>query len=291
MNLAIQTALNSISTAGLYALVAVGFVLIYRASGVLNFAQGEFALLGGYIFVSATGWVAGSFILAAMLLIPIMFVIGVVVYRLALRRLLARGPLTLVLATIALSSLVEAICLIHWGSATIYPKTPWSIKSLHFSRSLVTSPLDIATIVGAVIVIGVLSLALQRTRLGIGMRATAENPLLASLRGLRVTAYISTAWGLALICAAIAGVLFGARGGLTPTDSALGFAAFPAVLIGGFDSIPGSLIGSVILALANGYVSTYVGGQYSIVAGYVLVLIVLVTRPSGLLGQRRVERI
>ncbi len=291
MHLVLQTLIGQLTIGSLYALVAVGFVIVYRSTRVINFAQGLFALLGGYFFFSIADGLGLGFWVSLVLSLLLSLVFGAAVYGILLRPLVGQSPLILVMLTIALSIVFGAVILMVWGSGTRFLDVPIH-GTLHLLFGVTVTVLD-ATIFGvAVVLLLTFSLVLRFSRFGSAMRAAAENPLLAAYRGINVGAISAATWAIAMFGASLAGIAYGATSGLAPgIGNVLGFAAFPAIIIGGLDSVAGALVGALVLAEIQGYAVTYLGGKFSDVVGYGLLLIVLVVRPTGLFGTKEIARL
>ena len=291
MSLALGIFLAQLAIASLYALAGVGFVIIYRGTKVLNFAQGILALLGGYFFYTVAVTLGLNFWVALPLAVIASGVFSAIIYLLLLRSLLGVEPLRLVMLTIALSIVLTAGTQILYGSATNYFNVPFN-GNFHLPFGVVLPTLDVAIMVTAVVLLVAFAIFLTRSRLGLSMRASAADARLATYRRISVNGISALTWGFAGAGAALAGIAYGAQLGLSSSaGDVLGFAAFPAIILGGIDSVPGALVGSFVLAEVQGYTSAYWGGQYSTVMGYVLLLVILVIRPSGLFGSREVIRL
>lgn len=291
MSLALGIFLAQLAIASLYALTGVGFVIIYRGTKVLNFAQGILALLGGYFFFSLSESLGWSFWISLPLAVVASGIFSALLYLLFLRSLLGVEPLRLVMVTIALSIVLTGGAQIVYGTATKYFNVPFN-GEFHLPFHVVLPTLDVAIMVTGVVFLGAFALFLTRSRLGLSMRAAAADARLATYRRVSVNSVSAFTWAVAGAGAALAGIAYGAQAGLSPSAAdVLGFAAFPAIILGGIDSVPGALVGAFVLAEIQGFTSAYWGGQYSSVVGYILLLVILVIRPSGLFGSREVVRL
>jgi len=287
----IQVFVEQLPIAALYALVGVGFVVVYRSTKVLNFAQGILALIGGYFFFSIARHVSVGFWLQVVIALAASAVFGALLYLIMLRPLIGENALLLVMLTIALDTVLGALILLIWGGTTRFVHVPYK-GSVHLPGGVRISTTSLGVLVIAVVLLVGFAIVLRYSRFGSAMRAAAENPLLASYRGVNVALISAIAWGIATVFAAIAGISYGATSGLSPSvGQVLGFAAFPAIVLGGIDSVAGALIGAVVLAEVQGFAIAYLGGSFSDLAGYLVLLLVLVVRPTGLLGSREVARL
>jgi branched-chain amino acid transport system permease protein len=276
----------------LYALVGIGFVILYRATGVVNFAQGSFMVLGGYIFYALVQTYQLPLVVALLCTVAGMGLSGAAIYMSLLRRMVGAEPFVLVIASLGLSVVIETIVVLIWGPniktlPELVPVTPLlSVGGVNVSA------LDIFSVGIAVTIIVALELGLQHTRLGVQMRAVADAPLLASLTRINVHTMSAIAWGIAALCAGVAGVAYALRTSLDPVGlQALGLVAFPAVLLGGLDSMRGALIGGVLLAVTQNLAILKLGGDWSDVVAYLVLLVVLLVRPFGLFGSRQIVRL
>jgi branched-chain amino acid transport system permease protein len=276
----------------LYAVVGIGFIILYKATGVINFAQGALMLMGGFLFFSLNQSFGLPWPLAMLGATLTMFAIGAVIYLGIFRRLVGAEEFTLVIATLGLSVCVLTLSLIIWGPGTRTLPETLSRETLFSIGNLRFSSVDVFSIVTALVVVVVLDLALRRTRVGIQMRAVADSPLLASLSRVNVHAMSAIAWGIASFCAGVAGVAYTMRLSADPAGMhALGLLAFPAILLGGIDSVRGVLVGGFLLALAQSSAAFVLGGEWSEVVAYAVMLAVLVVRPRGFFGSRQAVRL
>jgi branched-chain amino acid transport system permease protein len=287
-----QLLVGQLVPAALYALVSVGFVIVYKSTKVLNFAQGQLVLIGGLIAYSLSLAFSGQAALTIVVAVGIAFVIGPVIYLVILRPLLNAGPLLLVMLTIALSIVLAAVAEIKWGPDTQFIHLNVSKAVVHLPDGITLSSVGVGTIIAAVVVLGGLSAGLHWSRFGVATRAAAENPALATYRGVNVSGLAAATWGFAMATATLAGISFSMQTGLSANNAdVLGFAAFPAVIVGGLDSVPGALVGSVVLAEIQGLGVRWVGANFSDTIGYLLLLALLIIRPTGLFGSRDILRV
>jgi branched-chain amino acid transport system permease protein len=269
----------------LYTVVGVGFVILYKATHVLNFAQGSLMLLGGFVFFTFNQDWGMAWPLAMVLSLGAMAVIGASLYLLFFRRLVGEAEFTLVIATLGLSVLLLTVCMLIWGPATRTMPEQLSRSTLFSIGNLEFSSIDVFSIALAVVVVLGLDIALRHTRMGIRMRAVADHPLLASQLKVNVNAMSAVAWGIASFCAGVAGIAYAMRLSIDPSGmTALGLLAFPAILLGGLDSVRGVMAGGFVLAIAQSSASFYFGGEWTNVTAYAVLLAVLLVRPRGFFG-------
>ena len=287
-----QALVGTVVLAGLYAVVGIGFVILYKATGVLNFAQGALMLVGALVFYSATQTWGVPWGLAIPLTLLVLGVIGAVTYAAFFRRLVGAAEFSLVIATLGLSVVFVVVSLILWGPSTKTLPQLLSRAPLVSLGPVVVSSLDLFLIGFSLLVILVLDQGMRRSRIGMQMRAVADGPLLAGLLRINVHRMSAIAWAVAALCAGVAGVMQAMRLSIDPTGiQALGLAAFPAVLLGGLDSIRGVLLGGLLLAAAQNGTALLVGGIWSDVVAYAVLLVVLLVRPNGFFGSRKVVRL
>lgn len=276
----------------LYALVGVGFVVLFRATSVVNFAQGEFMVLGAYFFYGFLVELHQNAIIAIIAAAIATMVLGLVVNALIFYRLVGASLFTIVVATMGLSLLLETVQLIVWGPDTRELPNVLSNSTLIRPLGIPLSTLDVVTIVGAVAVIAVLEMGLRRTKIGVRMRAVADSTLLAALQRVSIPWYSGLAWALASLCSALAGVGIALQTAVDPVNiGQLGLLIFPVVIIGGIDSVVGAFAGGFIVAAIQTLVGYYLSGTWVDPICYGLLLVFLLLRPRGLFGSREIQRV
>ncbi len=287
-----QILLEGLIPAALYAPIACGLVIVYRSSRVLNFAQGVFCFVGAYVFF----WFAEDLHLDLMLSLLLtfvgVFVLGVCLYYLLLRPLLSRGPIVVVMVTIALTSVLEAAILMLFGSSTDYINdlVPQH-RALSLPGGVVFSVIQVATIVASAVVILTLILFLKYSNAGRTIKAVSDSPTLAAYWGYNSARLVSFTWGISFFLSTLAGVAYALSSSLDSGILVLGTIVFPVVLIGGMDSLGGALIGALLFGIMNQGVTVYFGGQWPDFVGYASLLIILTIRPFGLFGTKELARL
>jgi branched-chain amino acid transport system permease protein len=282
---------NGTITGLIYALIGIGFVVIFRATGVISFAQGAFMMVGALLFASCVNrgiGIAGSLAIVCVVL----FVIGGLVYWLVFSRLVGGEPFVVAVATVGLGILLEEGALLIWGPSIINIPVLFSIHLYHISGALALNSLDFFTIVLTLVVFAIVMFGLYRTPVGLQMRAVANNPRLATFAGVSVVRVSILAWAIAGLTASLAGVVYllGAQPDAGSVYS-LGLQAFPAILLGGIDSVAGALVGGLLIGLLQAAVATYIGGAWNDVVSYGVLLAILLLRPQGLFGNPAVARL
>ncbi|MFL9609902.1 branched-chain amino acid ABC transporter permease [Methylobacillus sp. Pita2] len=277
----------------MYSLVAIGFVLIYKASGVFNFAQGAMVLFAALTFVSLLErgvpfWAC----FAATLLIMILLAWGI--ERAVLRPLVNRPPITLFMATLGLSYIIEGLAQFLWGAQVHGLELGISDEPLEVG-GLLLSQFDLFAAATAGVLVLVLSLLFNKTRIGISLRAVADDQVAALSVGVRLQRIWMIVWAVAGFVGLVAGLLWGARLGVQFSLSLVVLKALPVLIIGGFTSIGGAIIGGLIIGasekLAEVYLGPVIGGGIENWFPYVLALLFLLVRPSGIFGEREIARV
>jgi branched-chain amino acid transport system permease protein len=277
----------------MYSLVAIGFVLIYKTSGVLNFAQGALLLFAALTFVSLAERGIPS-PLALLLTFTAMALIGIAIERTVLRPLVNQPPITLFMATLGLSYVVEGAAQIIWGTEVHGLDLGISDTPLELSGVFI-SKFDLFAAAVAAAMVALLTLFFRYTRVGLAFRAVADDQFAALAVGLRLTRVWAIVWTASGFVALVAGLLWGARLGVQFSLSFVVLKALPVLVLGGFDSILGAIVGGRGIGatekLAEVYIGEYFGGGIEGWFAYVVALAFLLIRPSGLFGQKSVERV
>ncbi|MAT05175.1 MAG: hypothetical protein CL424_09045 [Acidimicrobiaceae bacterium] len=283
---------GTVVLASIYALVGIGIVILFRSTAVVNFAQGAFMVAGAYLFYWGLEDVGLSWPLALLLSMSAMAVFGALCYVTMFRRLVGFDPFILVIATLGLGVVIQTVVAVIWGSSVRIMPGVFSLAPIDLPGNLRITPSALFGVVAAVVLIAALDLSMLRTRVGVRMRAVADRTLLASFVGVNVHLVSASAWAISSVCAGVAGAAFALQHELNPLSiNALGLVAFPAVLLGGMDSIRGALVGGLLMALIQNLVTTYIGGIWSDVSAYVVLLAILLVRPSGIFGSPTLARL
>ena len=277
----------------MYSLVAIGFVLIYKTSGVLNFAQGALLLFAALTFVSLVER-GVPFALALAVTFAIMVALGIGIERTVLRPLTNKPPITLFMATLGLSYMIEGAAQLIWGTQVHGLELGIEDVPLEIGGVLI-SQFDIFAAAVAAAMVLLLSLFFRYTRIGLSFRAVADDQFAALAVGLRLPLIWASVWAAAGLVALVAGLLWGARLGVQFSLSLVVLKALPVLVLGGFDSILGAIVGGLLIGasekLAEVYIGDYFGGGIESWFAYVVALVFLLIRPSGLFGQKLVERV
>lgn len=293
MDRIIQLALSGIANGAIFALVALGFVLIYKSSDVINFAQGELLLIGAYLTYTMVEMFGLWWPIGVVIAVVLAAAVGVVIEQLVLRPLIGEPAISVIMVTIGLSSLLRAIVGAIWG---VTPRPAPQFL-----------PTDTVTILGAnvgvdriwafglaIALFALLTLFFRFSREGIAMRAVADDQQAALSMGISVKKVWAVAWAIAAITAAVGGILLmSIFGGVSGTIGRVGLLVFPVVILGGLDSIPGAIIGGLIIGLLQSFAGGLLPPEWGLgeVAPFIILLLILLVRPYGLFGQRIIERV
>ncbi len=277
----------------MYSLIALGFVLVYKATDAINFAQGEFVMLAGFMATTALAaalpiWAAIGAAIAGMILLSF------VLERTVLRPLLGRPVVAVIMATIGLAAILRGLPPITIGAQTKSLPLPIGDDPI----SLWTAVIPPIQVVGVIVSLAFLALFtwfFLKSRMGVAMRAVADNQQVAMAMGINVERYFAIAWAMAGVVSALGGIVWGSMLGVDTQLSLIGLKVFPVVILGGLDSIVGAVVGGLIVgvveSIAAGYLDPYVGGGTKDFAPYVLMIATLMFKPYGIFGQRRIERV
>jgi branched-chain amino acid transport system permease protein len=301
----IQESISGIALGCIYALIALGFTLIYKATEVVNFAQGEIMMVGAYVnfffvtqFTGMVGGLNGWVFLAALFCSIIFAVLFGIVLDLIISRPLKDEPVfSIIMATISLAIILRSLTAMIAGPISLVPVSPFGDSTIKVG-GIVISVLDLAIIISAIILMGIFFFFFNKTRWGIAMKATSEDSEAAQLMGIPVKNVYRMVWVFAAIVGVVSGVLLAPRMALLDTTmSYLGLKAFPAAILGGFGSIPGAVVGGIIL----GIIETVSMGTLSFhfewikeindIIVWIVLIAVLMIRPDGLFGIAKVKRV
>lgn len=288
-----ETLVSGLFAGVMYSLVAIGFVLIYKASGVFNFAQGAMLLFSALTFVTLAEK-GMPFALAFIVTSLVMVVLAILIEWLVLRPLRNRDALTLFMATLGLSYVIEGFAQLLMGMDVHMldlgiPDVAVQVGGIYVSQ------FDIIASLIALTLIAILAIAFNKTRMGISLRAVAADTLAAQSIGIRLPVVWRIVWSVAGVVALVAGLVWGSRQGVQYSLSLVTLKALPVLIVGGFSSIPGAIAGGILVgateALADIYIGPLVNGSVSTWFAYILAVGFLLIRPAGLFGDREIERV
>ncbi|MDQ7028981.1 MAG: branched-chain amino acid ABC transporter permease [Ardenticatenia bacterium] len=286
----LQLTVTGLSNGMIYALVALGFVIIYKSSDVINFAQGDLLLFGAYLAFAFVAQFGFHWTLGVVLTLVAAVVIGVIIESLVLRPLIGEPVISMIMVTIGLSSVLRAIVNAIWGPRPQSFPSFIPTQDIYIGSAVVGADRLIAIGVALAFLV-VFTLFFRFTREGIAMRAIADDQQAALSMGISIKRVFALAWGIAAAAAAVGGIILANIVGVSGDISMLGLRVFPVVILGGLDSIPGAIIGGAIIGLLEAYTGGYVGQGLNLIVPFVVLVLVLMVRPYGLFGKEIIERV
>ena len=294
MEFLVELFVNGLLVGMMYALVALGFVLIYKASSVFNFAQGELVMFGGFVAAAMLTIYGIPLGLALPITLGLMIAVGFGIERGMLRSLVGRPVIAIIMATVGLASVLRGVAPMLWGAATKDLPLPLSVRPF-IVADLFISPLNLAAGGASLAFLAGFGYFFKKTRVGIAMRAVADDQQAAMSMGIDVGSIFALTWGIAGLVSAIGGIIWGNFLGVDTQLALVGLKVFPVVILGGMDSVLGAILGGLIVGavenVAAGFVDPYVGGGTKDFVPYVLMIIALLIRPSGFFGKEIIERV
>lgn len=288
----LQFLINGLLVGGLYALLALGIVLIYKATHVFNFALGEMLAVGAFLLYTFMFFLGLPLWAAAPLTVVAAMFLGLCLERIGLRPLIGQPILASIMATLSLSLMLRGVAFFVWGAPTVsLPQKIMPTKALLIGEIFLSNELVWTFVVSTASFVALL-LFFRFTKTGLFMRATAEGHDVAQAAGINVEKIFAITWGIAAIIAAAGGIMLGNRFGIGVTTlSVMAIKAFPVVLLGGLESIAGAIIGGLVIGVLESMVGGFVDPQLAEITPYIVLLLVLLVRPEGLFGLQRIERI
>jgi len=290
----IQLVFIGLGVGSLYALIALGFVLIYKCSSILNMAQGHFVLLGGYLGYAFTAQLGIPWWASIVLVLIAIAIVSLLIERFALRPMIGQPVLAQILMTLGLSSFVQGGIVMFWGGAIRKPPPIFPSGGLDF-RGILLSYENALSIVVAAVLLAVFVVFFKYARIGLRMRAVADDAVAAQSLGTRLARVYQISWVIAAVVAALGGTILGSIGGVHVGLVDLGMKSVVVVLLGGLESVFGVIIAGPILglieSLAIQYVDPYVGGGIKDVVSFAILIPMLLIFPYGLFGWKRIERV
>lgn len=287
--------LNGLVIGSIYSLVALGFVIIYKATKVVNFAQGELVMFGAYICFALTVQMGLPFLISFFMTLIFSVILGLSLERVVLRPMIGEPVISVIMVTIGLSTVLKAVIQLFWGTQVrVYPQVlptdpVWIL-------GLPVAPVYIAAFCLSVILFVVFSLFFKYSTMGIAMRATAFDQQAAQSMGIGVKNIFAMSWCIAAVVSSIGGIILGNINGITPQLGHLGLKVFPAVILGGLDSLLGAALGGLIIGVlenvSDGLAQELLGlAGFREVAAYVILVVILMIKPYGLFGTHEIERV
>lgn len=294
MELFLMTVTSGIMVGGIYALVALGWVLIYKCSGVLNLAMGEMTLIGAYVSLSFYS-MGIPFLLALLFSLIIGLVLGILTERIFLDKLIGEPVLTVIMVTVGLSFFFKGTVELIWGTDTrVFTPPVFSIEPIHIGPVIVGQAY-LWSFVAAIILLIVFVCFFKYTRWGLAMQATADDEMAALSLGVSARFVYAAAWAIAFMASGVGGTLLGNINGLNISVGYLGLLVLPAVVLGGLNSVPGAIVGGIVIGVLQNvsgtYLDKYFPGGVKEVAPFVFMVVFLLFKPHGLWGWERIERV
>lgn len=286
----VEVTLAGLGSGALLSLVALAFVLIYKATRVINLAVGDILMLGGYLFLAFAGGAGLSPWLALPLAVAGGGLLGAVVERGIIRRMMGESPISVFMVTVGLGSVIVGVVELIWSTNPLSLPDFIGRAPVFLGEAYVSRKIAVAFVVSAV-AMAIFLLLFRYWRGGVALRATATDQAAAYSCGINVPGVFSLAWIIGCGTAAGAGVLAGAIGGLSTGMGALGLSALVVVIVGGLDSVLGALIGGLVIGTVEAWAGTYLGGEYKLVVTFGILILALVIRPYGLFGTHEIERL
>ncbi|MEA3279588.1 MAG: branched-chain amino acid ABC transporter permease [Thermodesulfobacteriota bacterium] len=294
MELFLMALTNGIMVGGIYALVAIGWVLIYKCSGVLNLAMGEMTLIGAYL--SLTFYSMGvPFFLALLISTSIGFVLGILTERVFLDKLIGEPVLAVIMLTVGLSFFFRGSIELIWGTDTkVFDPPIFSLEPIKIGPVSI-SEVYLWSFIAAIVLLIIFVCFFKYTRWGLAMQATADDEMAALSIGISARFVYAIAWAIAFVAAGVGGTLLGNINGLNISVGYLGLLVLPAVVLGGLNSIPGAIVGGIAIGLLQNFTGVYLDrffpGAVKEIAPFVFMAIFLLFKPHGIWGWERIERV
>jgi len=292
MEFFLQILINGLSIGFLYALAALGFVMIFKSSSVLNFAHGELMALGAFLFLVLSTWARLPIVLALLLTLIGSFSIGFVIERFFLRPLIGEALIEVIMLTVGLAIMFKGLMLFIFGGDThSYPE--FLPKALAFHWGAVEVPgVYVASFLAGLIFMGLFGFFFKYSSQGIYMRSVADNQLAAMSLGVHVRRVFALSWAIAALVCAMSGIVLGIINGINVHEvSSIGLKVFPVVILGGLDSIGGAILGGIIIGLLETFTGGYISTALREVVPYIVLIVILLIKPYGLFGLAEIERV
>jgi branched-chain amino acid transport system permease protein len=294
----ISSLIRGLGLGGLYAVLGVSFVIVYRATGVVNFATPALMVLGAFFTGSFGNAIGLPFWLSVLLGMAVMAIIGMLIERVALRPMVGRPAFSAATVTVGVFIILLILSGRLIGSELLTVNDPFGLNTVSVAGATVFT-IDIARLIIALVAIGIVGLFLTRSRTGLAMRATAFDQETSLAQGINVGRMFGLSWGIAAAMAALAGALLTAgSSGVETTIALVALKALPVIILGGLDSIKGSVIAGIIIGVAESLTRTYqpmyapwLGANFDVIVPYLIMIIVLMVRPYGLFGTKEVVRV
>ncbi len=287
-----QLLVGGLSTGFVYGLSAMGFVMIFKSSSVLNFAHGELIAIGAYFFLIFVTWAKLPLVLAFLFTLFACFLLGILIERIFLRPLIGENLIFVIMLTVGLAAMFRGLILLFWGG-NLYTYPDFLPKALGVDRGIVhIPPVYMATLIIGIFFLIVFGIFFKFFSQGIYMRSVADNQRAALSLGVNVRRVFALSWAIAALVAGMSGVVLGVINGINVHNlSAIGLKVFPVVILGGLDSIIGAIIGGLIIGVLETFTGGYLSTSLRDVVPYIILVIILLVKPYGLFGLTEIERV
>jgi len=296
MTFLLQLVITGFALGMVYALIAIGFVIIIKCSEAFNIAQGHFVMIGGYLAYTFLVPFNMPIWTSLLLIIVTAILMGLIIERLTLRPLVGKPVIAIIMMTIALSTVFEGLATIIWGGEYKAYHGVLPTVTLRLGELSIPSETTIGMIV-SIVVVAILMILFRYTKIGLAMRATAEDEQVVQSLGIKVTTIYALSWGIACVVGVIGGIILGGVSGVMVEMAHIGLKAMAVVLLGGVNSIGGAIVAGITLGVLENVASAYLdpllpaGGGLANVFPFIIIVIVLVFRPHGLFGLAEIERV
>ncbi|GAA4016402.1 branched-chain amino acid ABC transporter permease [Actimicrobium antarcticum] len=285
-----EISLAGLGTGGLYALTALAFVIIYKATRVVNLAIGDMLMIGAYLFFAFSAGMGLPLWIAIPAALLSMGVVGAVVERTIIRPMLGESPISSFMVTVGLSSILVGLVELIWTADQRRLPEFLPTKPIRIGEAFLAPKIFYGFWVAVVLIVVVL-LIFRFWRGGVALRATASDQGAAYSMGINVPRVFSLSWSLAAVIAGVAGIVVGTIGGISSSMGVFGLSVLVVVIFGGLDSVLGALVGGLMIGLIEAWTGTYLGGEYKLLATFSLLVLILLIRPYGLFGTHDIERL
>ena len=285
-----EIGLTGIASGGLYALAALAFVMVYKATRVVNLAIGEMLMAGGYLFFTFAAMWALPLWLAIPAAVLACGVLGAVIERSMIRPLLGEPPISAFMVTIGLGSVLVGLVEIIWSADQRRLPDFMPSKPIMLGEAFLAPKVAWGAVIAIVFIAAVL-LVFRYWRGGVALRATASDQAAAYAVGINVPRVFSLSWVVSAMLAAVSGIIVGSIGGISSSMGVFGLSVLVVVIVGGLDSVLGALVAGLLVGLVEGLAAAYLGGEYKLLATFIVLVVILMLRPYGLFGTHEIERL
>jgi len=290
-----QLVISGLAVGSLYSLIGLGFVLIFKATGILNFAQGEAMMIGAYICYVLVAALHLPFIIAVVITILFVALLGAITDMVVMRPMLGESVLPIVMITLGLSIFFRAVTAIIFGHDNIVFPSPFPKEQIVITEGLIITQTQVWILGSTFFLIILFFLVFKYTRIGLAMRATANDQEEAYMVGVNVKRIFSLTWGISFVVSGLGGIFLANLINMSPSFSMIAVRVFPVIVLGGMESIPGAIIGGLTIGvtenIVGGYFDEMLGGGAKDLTAFVILLLVLIIRPYGLFGIKEIERV